>query len=177
MSEDQQKNRKAIPRAVTPAYIDRAALAYLEKYASSSENLRRILSRKVERRCKLRGEEAAPFQEAIDETIAKVIRIGLVDDSRYAELRTASLRRKGHSVRGIRARLSAKGLDGEAIAKALSEDDSDDAQAAAIYIRRRKLGPHRVTDREKYRQKDIASLARAGFSFRIAAAAVDGTGE
>ena len=55
---DDEKPRKP-PRQVTPAYLQRAALAYLERYASSAENLRRVLKRKVDKRCRLRGEESA----------------------------------------------------------------------------------------------------------------------
>ena len=37
------------PRKVSPAYLERAALAYLERFAASAESLRRVLLRKVER--------------------------------------------------------------------------------------------------------------------------------
>src|SRR3954453_1635711 len=100
---------RRVPRAVTPAYLDRAALAYLERFASSAENLRRVLRRKVERRCRARGENAAPFLALIDDVVARALRGGLVDDRRYAEARTATLRRRGASARAIGAKLASKG--------------------------------------------------------------------
>ncbi len=45
-------------------------MAYLERYASSADNLRRVLRRKVDQRCRLRGEDSADFYEAVDEVVA-----------------------------------------------------------------------------------------------------------
>src|SRR3954447_2030482 len=134
---------RRVPRAVTPAYLQRAALAYLERYASSAENLRRVLRRKVDKRCRLRGEDPAEFHEMIDEVVAKSLKIGLIDDTRYAEARVATLRRRGGSARAIQAKLSAQGVDRTPIASALEGEDGDEAQAAGAFARRRKLGPFR----------------------------------
>ena len=109
MTGETEKPLRKPPRKVTPAYLQRAALAYLERYASSAENLRRVLRRKVDKRCRLRGEDPAEFHEMIDEVVAKSLRSGLIDDTRYAEARVATLRRRGGSARAIQAKLSAKG--------------------------------------------------------------------
>ena len=165
------------PRPVTPAYLERAALSYLERYASSAENLRRVLKRKVERRCRLRGEDAAGFAGLVDEVVAKTIRTGLVDDSRYTQARVATLRRRGGSTRAIRAKLAHKGVDRDTVAAALEGEDSDEPAAAHALARRRRLGPYRPRDRAAFREKDLASLARAGFPFGIARAVIDGEPE
>lgn len=162
------------PRKVTPAYLERAALAYLERYASSAENLRRVLRRKMEKRCRLRGEEPDEFYPMIDEVVAKSLRNGLIDDARYAESRVASLRRRGGSTRAIRLKLSAKGVDRETIAHALEGEEEDEIAAAHALARRRRLGPYRSGERKPYRAKDMASLARAGFSFAVALEVIDG---
>ena len=47
-------------------------------------------------------------------------------------------------------------------------------QAAHALARRRKLGPYRPGERSAYREKDLAALARAGFSFGIAREVIDG---
>lgn len=166
------------PRPVTAAYLDRAALAYLERYASSADNLRRVLKRKIDNRCRLRGEEADPFYPLLDEVIAKTQRLGLIDDTRYAEARVATLRRRGGSARAIQAKLSAKGVARETIRAALQGDEGDPAEdeeaAAHAFARRRKLGPYRPGERAPYRDKDLATLARAGFPFDIVRRIVDG---
>lgn len=172
MDSDDDRKRK-VPRAVTPAYLERAAQDYLGRYASSSENLRRVLMRKVERRCRLRGEEAEPFREAVDDVVAKARRIGMIDDRIYTEARVASLRRRGNSGRLIQAKLAAKGLDRGDICQALDEADCDETEAARRLVRRRRLGPCRTSLRREHRDRDIAVLARAGFSLSIAMAAID----
>ncbi|MCG7392971.1 recombination regulator RecX [Microvirga sp. ACRRW] len=177
MSDDEKPVKKP-PRKVTPAYLQRAALAYLERYASSAENLRRVLKRKVDKRCRLRGEDPAEFSEMIDEVVAKSLRTGLIDDTRYAEARVATLRRRGGSARAIQAKLSAKGVDRTTITAALEGGEEDDEEKAAHALaRRRKLGPYRPGDRTPYRGKDLAALARAGFRFDVARQVVDGERE
>ena len=172
MTDHTRPERKP-PRKVTPAYLQRAAMAYLERYASSAENLRRVLRRKVDKRCRLRGEDSSEFQEMIDEVVAKSLRTGLIDDSRYAEARVATLRRRGGSSRAIQAKLSAKGVDRGTIAAALEGEDGDEERAARAFARRRKLGPYRPGERAPYRDKDMAALARAGFRFDVARRVID----
>ncbi|MBB3020084.1 regulatory protein [Microvirga lupini] len=174
MTDETGKPTRKPPRKVTPAYLQRAAMSYLERYASSAENLRRVLRRKVDKRCRLRGEDPAEFQEMIDEVVAKSLRSGLIDDTRYAEARVATLRRRGGSARAIQAKLSAKGVDRGTIAAALDGEEGDEEQAARAFARRRKLGPFRPGDRAPYRDKDLAAMARAGFRFDVARRIVEG---
>ncbi len=76
----------------------------------------------------------------------------------------------------------AKGLEGELIDEVLKEEletqDPDDPDvelmAARAYVRRRRLGLHRPKDeRTLRRQRDLAALGRAGFSYEIARRALD----
>ena len=174
MTGETGKPLRKPPRKVTPAYLQRAAMAYLERYASSADNLRRVLRRKVDKRCRLRGEDPAEFQDMIDEVVARSLRSGLIDDTRYAEARVATLRRRGGSARAIQAKLSAKGIDRSTIAAALEGEDSDEEQAARAFARRRKLGPFRTGERAPYREKDLAAMARAGFRFDVARSIIEG---
>jgi regulatory protein len=174
MTDEAGKPVRKPPRKVSAAYLQRAAMSYLERYASSAENLRRVLRRKVDKRCRLRGEDPAEFHEMIDEVVAKSLKIGLIDDTRYAEARVASLRRRGGSARAIQAKLSAKGLDRGTIAAALEGEEGDEEQAARAFARRRKLGPFRPGERAPYRDKDLAAMARAGFRFDVARRIIEG---
>jgi regulatory protein len=172
-----EEKKRPLPRRVTPAYLTRAALAYLERYASSTENLRRVLKRKVEKRCRLRGEDPSEFQDMIEDVIARALRSNLVDDTRYAEARIATLRRRGGSARAITAKLAAKGVAKDTIAEALSGEADDEHAAAYALAKRHKLGPYRLKDRKGHREKDLAALARAGFNFDLARRVVDGEAE
>jgi len=182
MTEDEpkRKRRRRKPRQITPDYLEKAALFYLERYASSSENLKAVLRRKVWR--------AAPDTEAdqdaadgwIDEAVAKLERAGLLDDRAYAEMRVMSLRRQGESARSIQSKLAAKGVDRVTIGRALDQDDdeNDDLAAAIAYARRRRLGPFRAeAERDERRERDLAALARKGFGLDTCRAVIDAPDE
>jgi regulatory protein len=161
------------PGPVTPAYLQRAALAYLERFASSADNLRRVLTRKVRRRCRLRGEEPEEFLALVDEVVRRSLSSGLVDDRRYAEGRVASLRRRGGSARLIGAKLAAKGIFRDVAAAAIGDDEKTEREAAWALARRRRLGPYRAGERDKFREKDLTAMARAGFGFALARSVID----
>ncbi|MGE5505838.1 MAG: regulatory protein RecX [Actinomycetota bacterium] len=160
---------KAPPR-ITPSYIENAALHYLERFASSRANLRRVLMRKVDRSLAHWGGEREQAAAMVDAVMAKLAGLGYVDDARFAEMKAASLHRRGTSARMIRARLAAKGVDAEATAAGLAAIDTDepDLAAAVNLARRRRLGPFRPPEtRADFRDKDAATLARAGFSWDV----------
>jgi regulatory protein len=133
-----------------------------------------VLRRKVDKRCRLRGEDPSAFHSLIDEVVARAVRTGLLDDARYTEARVATLRRRGGSRRAIEAKLAAKGIDRETIAAAMEGETSDEIQAAHALARRRRLGPYRRGERSAHREKDLAAMARAGFSFGVARVVIDG---
>jgi len=162
------------PGQVTTAYLQRAALAYLERFASSAETLRRVLTRKVRRRCRLRGEDAEAFLPMVEEVVRRSVASGLLDDRRYAQGRVAGLRRCGASARAIGAKLAAKGVSRETVAAAIGEDERSEAEAAWALARRRRLGPYRPGERGAFREKDLAAMARAGFGFALARSVIDG---
>ncbi|MDA1072555.1 MAG: RecX family transcriptional regulator, partial [Proteobacteria bacterium] len=96
-----QEKRRKRPRRITPQYLERAALHHLERYATSSENLRRVLTRKVWKAARLAEEGSAVDEEAaaawIEAVVEKLQRAGALDDRAYAEGRVVSLRRQGES--------------------------------------------------------------------------------
>lgn len=149
--------------------LDRWALHYLGRYASSAENLRRVLTRRARRR----SPEAAPKVAAlIDALVTRYREAGLLDDAAYAAARVQSLHRRGDSVRAMRARLAAKGVAAADVTNAVSalrEAAPDpDLAAACAFARRRRLGPFRRAAADH--ERELAAFARAGFSRRIAEA-------
>jgi regulatory protein len=165
------------PRRITADYLQRAAMHYLERYSAPAAQLRRVLARKVALSCRHHGDDAAQFTAMLDEVIARCVSSGLVDDRRFAEARAASLRRKGHSARAVAARLSAKGVTRDLAQDASAGSPEDETAAARIAARRKRLGPWSRGDRMANRRKDMAALARAGFSMTIARAVIDGAGD
>lgn len=174
----ERKDRPARPpRAITAEYLERAALHYLERYGASAEMLRRVLLRRVDTRCRLRGEDPEPVRALVEPVVVRAVSAGLVDDAAFARARTRTLRRRGGSARRIGAALAAKGIDRETIAASLHPEDADaegaELAAARTLARRRRLGPYRSGDPTPHRERDLAVLARAGFAYAAARAALE----
>lgn len=168
-----RKARK-LPRRMTAARLENIALHYLSRYASSSGNLRRVLMRRVERAAVAHGDDPADGARLVDALLARFQRSGLIDDRTYATQKAASLQRRGASRFGIRGKLRQKDVETDLIDDAMATLDEggsgvSELAAACALIRRRRLGPYRAAgQRAAMRQKDLASLARAGFSLDIA---------
>ncbi|WP_244424646.1 regulatory protein RecX [Methylobacterium nodulans] len=168
---------------ISAASLERAALAYLERYGASTDMLRRVLLRRVAGRCRLRGEDPADFAALVEAVVAKAGRAGLVDDTIFADAKVRTLRRRGGSARAIHAKLAAKGVDRETVQAALAAHEADrgeddEAAAARAYARRRRLGPwRRAEERAEARMRDLAAMARAGFAPSLARRVIDGEGE
>ena len=167
------------PAPLTPERLRGAALRYLERHPTSSAHLRRVLLRRVDRHIQHHGGEREPLLEQVESVITRMAELGYVDDQRYARDRARSLHRSGASARKIRARLREKGVPQELVDAGIAElAEATDAvdpelEAAARYARRRGLGPYRRPGRERGRDKELASLGRAGFGYGVAARIVD----
>ncbi len=167
------------PKPVSAASLEASALFYLERFASSSGNLRRVLLSRVRRSAVAHGTDPEEGARLVEALVQRVLGNGLLDDRAYAEARTASLHRRGTSSRAIAAKLSAKGVGRELIGAVLGEAADEarpggDLAAAAALARRRRLGPYRLPEtREAYRLKDFGALARAGFGRSIADTVLD----
>lgn len=172
-SVTRSKSRRRSAPGIDAATLERAALHYLQRYSASSAQLRRVLRRRVLRAARLETVDAETAHAEIDKLVERYLAAGLLDDRRYAEGQAGSLGRRGASRHRIRQRLAAKGVDADVVEDALQavaeESGTGDLAAACILARRRRLGPYRKTgDRAAHRQKDLASMARAGFSLAIA---------
>ncbi len=163
------------PPSISDMALEKSALFYLERYAASSGQLRRVLLRRV-KRAEMLGTDAPEAEAArrhIEGLIARFLASGLLDDRRFAEATAQSLQRRGTSRRRIRERLAAKGVDRDFVDDALEtiepEGETGELAAAGVLARRRRLGPYRAARaRKEFRQKDLATLARAGFSLDVA---------
>jgi regulatory protein len=156
---------------IGPELLERWALHYLGRYASSAENLRRVMMRRVRRHC--HGTETAQQAAAlIDALVTRYCASGLLDDAAYAAGRVQSLHRRGESLQAMRARLAAKGVSASDVADAVSGLRADapdpDLAAACAFARRRRLGPFRRAAADHARE--LGAFARAGFNRRVAEA-------
>ena len=166
------------PRKATATYLRNAALYYLDRYASSTANLRRILMAKVERSVRAHDTDRAEGTATVEALLTDFARDGVLDDARYAVGRVLALYRRGASTRAIRARLATKGVAREhidhAIAALRDETAEPDFNAALTFARRRRLGPYRdQSARADRRARDLAALGRQGFAYDVARRVID----
>lgn len=175
MDEAPKKPPRRKPRKPTAQSLANAALYYLQRYASSAENLRRVLRRRVDRAARVHEIEPAESYAHIDALVQHYEAAGLLNDRAYAETRVNSLRARGGSARIIRLKLKQKGVVPEAIDQALADgtSEADELRAAIAYARRRRLGPYRTRGRDDSRDRDLANLARAGFSYDLSRRVVE----
>lgn len=181
MEQGGNKIEKAAPRQKRPKLpteerLIRSAIHYLDRYGSSSANLRRVLIRKVDRAAQFHDRNPAEFMPIIEAVVEKCVQSGLVNDKAYAEAKTAADRRRGRSSRQIAMRLRTKGIAADTVSEVLEADETSDMAAARIMARKKRLGPWRQTgNRQTSREKDLAVLCRAGFSYQTARTVIDGS--
>jgi len=164
--------RTARPNEVEigPELLEGWALAYLGRFASSAENLRRVLLRRARRRGLPVPEASEQTATLVDALVERYRGSGLLDDVAYAAARVQSLHRRGESAARIRARLAEKGVERSlataAVQSLRAETDDPDLAAACAFARRRRLGPYRRAAADPARE--LGAFARAGFPRRVA---------
>jgi regulatory protein len=138
--------------------LDRLALSYVTRYATTRAKLRAYLDRKI----KARGwaEADAPDSQEIADRMAK---LGLIDDQAFALAREASLRRRGLGQRRLGAVLKAAGIEEEDAASA-RQAAQDHAWAAALrFAERKRIGRFALAEPDRpTRARHFAMLMRAG---------------
>ncbi len=174
------------PKRVSQSSLENAALHYLERFSASAESLRRVLMRRVTRAAAVHGDDPAEGADLVEALILRYQQAGLLDDRLYAEARSQSLLRRGTPLMSIRRALCQKGVETDLVDAVLGEMREDftergvdaDLAAASAYAKRRRLGPHRSPDkRALHRDRDLASMGRAGFSWEMARKVIDDGGE
>ncbi|MFL2770074.1 MAG: regulatory protein RecX [Rhodospirillaceae bacterium] len=161
------------PRKVTKDGLRKIALHHLERYASSVQNLERVLRRRALNAARHHDTDMIKAQAWIGEIIDALVRSGIVDDKRYADGKAISMVRRGQSSFKVRAYLASKGVENGAITNALSYAETTlgkpDQIAAKAYAKRRHFGPFRLGEGSvNVRQKEMAAFSRAGFGYEIA---------
>ena len=169
---------------MTAAQLRERALTHIARYNCTVEGLRRVLVRGITRnRMALSrntfGQTSEPQEMLVSEAdieplLKEFIGKGYLDDLKFAERFIEVKTSSGMSVRTAQQKLSLKGVDRTLVDDVVEELDPDDFEAAKITARKKKIGPFRLADRDTHRQKDMAVLARRGFSYETCRLVVDG---
>ena len=150
------------PPPLDAAALDRLALRYVERFATSEAKLADYLRRKVRER----GWEGSPADPAA--VAARMTELGYVDDLAYAEARARSLGRRGMGKRRIDAALRAAGIDEEDQRIVAPQVAEGATEAALALARRKRIGPYARTEAERpEREKHLAAMLRGGHALDL----------
>jgi len=150
------------------ADLERFALRYVERYATTRAKLVAYLSRKLRERGW--DGEKSPDAEGLAERMAE---LGYVNDRLYAESKAGAMARRGLGARRVREALRFAGVE-EGDASALAPAIEAQEQASAIaFARRKRIGPYarEMADRP-LQEKQMAAMIRAGHAPALARAII-----
>lgn len=171
MFDEQEKPRKAkILKKITKERLKNIALYYLQRFETSTENLRRVLQKRVSDYAYQNQDFDKSEAEIWIEGIVKDFEsYGYVNDTRYAEMRIRDYLSSGKSLRFIKGKLREKGIDEDTVLSFLENQEYDEYEVALKLAKKKRIGPFRSDEasRQANRQKDMASMARAGFSYDV----------
>ena len=170
--------RKRKPqKKITPQRLKNIGLYYLKRFESSVENLRSVLRRRIDAYARENPDwkKEQGYQWA-EEVLAEFERLHYLDDSRYAEVKVRSYLNSGKPARYIENKLKAKGISADKVSEILSEQEYNPFDMALRLAKRKKIGPYRPEEnRREFRQKDMATLVRAGFDYDVVCDVLDYT--
>ena len=163
------KNKKDLETTIDE--IRNFAGRYLEKYSPSKQQLRTYLFKKILKRNQKKDNKKRLFN-LIDIVISTLVDQKFLSDKYYSDAKSKVFLKRGYSINKIRYSLIKKGIDTKYINASISkikEKESDPDFFSAIKMcKKRKIGPSREEgNRSLFYKKDIAILARSGFSYEI----------
>ena len=154
---------------VTVDEMRKFALAYVEKYAPSKQQLRTYLLKKY-LKLSVPNVKKQDVTDLIDIVLSDLEKSKFINDKFYSESKARSMIHRGNSINKIRNYLIGKGINNNFIKETVNKiqkDNIDQDFFSAIKIcKKKRIGPARTEDnRPLFYKKDISLLARNGFDF------------
>lgn len=148
--------RRPVPPLDRPA-LDRLALRYVERFATTRGKLAAYLTRKIRER----GFDGTPPDPV--EIAERFADLGYVNDRLYAESKAAAMARRGLGARRVGEALRHAGVQAEDAEAIAPQVDARVGQSAIDFARRKRIGPFAAepADRERI-AKQVAAMVRAG---------------
>lgn len=151
-----------MPPPLDAAALERLALRYVERFATTRARLTAYLVRKIRERG-WEGAERAP--EALAEKLAE---LGYIDDRAFGEARAAAMGRRGLGKRRVTGALQHDGIDEIDSAAIVPAVEARAIETALAFARRKRIGPFALGAVERpVREKHIAAMIRAGHDFTL----------
>tara|TARA_B100002052_G_C15728441_1_gene527501 strand:- start:327 stop:890 length:564 start_codon:yes stop_codon:yes gene_type:complete len=145
------------------------ALAYVEKYSPSKQQLKTYLLKKY-----LRFSVPAVNKKDISDLISLVTedleKTKFINDKFYSDSKAKNLIQRGNSINKIRNYLISKGIKDihiqETINTIKEKNENQDFFSAIKICKKKRIGPARnENNRPLFYKKDLSLLARLGFDF------------
>jgi regulatory protein len=156
-------NSRRTPPPLDAAALQNLALRYVERFATTRGKLADYLARKVRER----GWSGAPLDPAA--VAERMAGLGYVDDRAFAEARARALTRRGYGARRVSQALRAAHVEPLDASAALELSEEAVLASALALARRRRFGPYAAEPAdERQRERQIATMLRAGHSFALA---------
>ncbi len=165
-------------RKMTEQRLRNIALHYMERFGGTEKSVRDMLNRRLYKSLQDHpDQDREQINNWIDEIISTANRLGYIDDTAYAKRKVNALVRQGDSKKMITMKLKKKGITDMGIENAFEELDEDSEYKSAVaYTKKRKFGIYNSepTEDQNVFNKQLASLARRGFSYSISRRALLG---
>lgn len=170
------KTKKSTPKLPTKARLRNIAFYYLERFESSESNLRSVLRRRIDK-YKFFDKTYNPEQAYawVEEIIEECLKNNFINDKRFANFKIENYLNSGKSKRYIEQKLKQKGIDENIISSLFDNVDYSEFDTALNFACKKKIACYRKDEEERlsYRQKDLATLVRAGFDYDVAKEVLD----
>lgn len=170
--ESKKSQKSGLPavklrKKISASYLENAGAYYLQRFAASESQFRRVMERKIKLSCHDHTDQSSDACLALlDQTVQKFTGLGYLNDHAYAQGLIYSLTQRGFSRKRIELELGKKGISRE-LAAALLPDNNPEHERfkAVLYAKRKKIGPFSL--RENDQQRGLSSLARGGFNYDL----------
>lgn len=160
-------------KKITEKRLYNIALYYVSRFETTTVKLQDILEKRL-LTAQIHGEEIPPqAKEWIGKIISRMVHLGYINNTRFAENTFQKMIGSGKSIRSISYKLQQAGLNNDILSDLIKKQEKTslelDLIAAIKFVKKRKLGIYRPeSTRAQYAEKDLAALGRAGFSYEIA---------
>lgn len=159
-------------RPLSAEALERLAVHYVGRYATTRAKLRTYLVRKVRER----GWEGNPPE--VDRLVERLSELGYIDDRAFAEARGAAFQRRGYGERRLGQALKAAGIAEEDSESARLQAQEGALASALRFARRKRLGPFaRGEQSREAKQKAFGAMLRAGHPVDVARRVVNASPE
>ena len=170
------KREAKMTKPISEQRLYNITLFYLERFDASALKVKQMLERRIQKE-KAKGAIVPNNTQAlIQNIINRMQNLGYINDERFAQSQIKKLSSAGKSKSFILNKLKQAGIAGEIAKNLLSEFDleneSSDLTRAEQWLKKHRKGQFRSKNADEFYQKDLAALARAGFSYEIASSAL-----